>query len=96
MTIRMLIDGRHREETRVAVVKGNRIEEFDFERTITEQKKQALEAANVICPANVRTSRISGDLVAFSRHFRVVLNDNLCSAKDGPPGQLFLLVDGWI
>ena len=31
MTTRMLIDARHREETRVAVVKGNRIEEFDFE-----------------------------------------------------------------
>ena len=31
MTMRMLIDARHREETRVAVVKGNRIEEFDFE-----------------------------------------------------------------
>ena len=31
MTTRMLIDARHREETRVAVVQGNRIEEFDFE-----------------------------------------------------------------
>src|SRR3546814_15433922 len=29
MTTRMLIDARHREETRVAVTKGNRIEEFD-------------------------------------------------------------------
>ncbi|WP_132909430.1 Rne/Rng family ribonuclease [Sphingomonas sp. BK235] len=33
----MLIDARHREETRVAVVKGNRIEEFDFE---SEERKQ--------------------------------------------------------
>ncbi len=31
MTMRMLIDARHQEETRVAVLKGNRIEEFDFE-----------------------------------------------------------------
>ena len=31
MSMRMLIDARHPEETRVAVVKGNRIEEFDFE-----------------------------------------------------------------
>src|SRR3546814_14498199 len=30
MTTRMLIDARHREETRVAVTKGTRIEEFDF------------------------------------------------------------------
>ncbi|MHC9420526.1 Rne/Rng family ribonuclease [Sphingomonas citri] len=37
MTMRMLIDARHREETRVAVVKGNRIEEFDFE---SEERKQ--------------------------------------------------------
>src|SRR5436309_12880709 len=37
MTTRMLIDARHREETRVAVVKGNRIEEFDFE---TAHRKQ--------------------------------------------------------
>src|SRR5687767_14016884 len=31
MSMRMLIDARHSEEIRVAVVKGNRIEEFDFE-----------------------------------------------------------------
>ncbi|WCT72353.1 ribonuclease E/G [Sphingomonas naphthae] len=37
MTTRMLIDARHREETRVAVVKGNRIEEFDFD---SEERKQ--------------------------------------------------------
>ena len=29
MSMRMLIDARHPEETRVAVVKGTRIEEFD-------------------------------------------------------------------
>src|SRR6476620_7991370 len=37
MSMRMLIDARHPEETRVAVVKGNRIEEFDFESA--EHKK---------------------------------------------------------
>ena len=31
MATRMLIDAAHPEETRVAVVRGNRIEEFDFE-----------------------------------------------------------------
>jgi len=39
MTMRMLIDARHREETRVAVVKGNRIEEFDFESAEHKQLK---------------------------------------------------------
>ncbi len=31
MTISMLIDGTQPEETRVAVVKNNRLEEFDYE-----------------------------------------------------------------
>ncbi len=33
----MLIDASHKEETRVVVVRGNRIDEFDFE---SEHKKQ--------------------------------------------------------
>ncbi len=36
-TNKMLIDASHPEETRVAVVRGNRIEEFDFE---SQEKKQ--------------------------------------------------------
>ena len=39
MTTRMLIDARHREETRIAVVKGNRIEEIDFESGDRKQIK---------------------------------------------------------
>jgi ribonuclease E len=37
MPNKMLIDASHREETRVVVVRGNRIEEFDFE---SQDKKQ--------------------------------------------------------
>ncbi|HMF68499.1 MAG TPA: ribonuclease E/G, partial [Phyllobacterium sp.] len=37
MSDKMLIDASHQEETRVVVVRGNRIEEFDFE---SEHKKQ--------------------------------------------------------
>ena len=37
MADKMLIDASHAEETRVVVVRGNRIEEFDFE---SEHKKQ--------------------------------------------------------
>ncbi|PLU79752.1 ribonuclease E/G, partial [Sinorhizobium medicae] len=37
MAEKMLIDASHSEETRVVVVRGNRIEEFDFE---SEHKKQ--------------------------------------------------------
>ena len=39
MATRMLIDARHQEETRVAVLKGNRIEEFDFESADKKQIK---------------------------------------------------------
>ena len=47
MTTRMLIDARHREETRVAVLKGNRIEEFDFESADHKQIKGNIYLAKV-------------------------------------------------
>jgi ribonuclease E len=43
----MLIDARHPEETRVAVVKGNRIEEFDFESAEHKQIKGNIYLAKV-------------------------------------------------
>jgi ribonuclease E len=45
--MRMLIDARHPEETRVAVVKGNRIEEFDFESSEHKQLKGNIYLAKV-------------------------------------------------
>ena len=45
--MRMLIDARHPEETRVAVVKGNRIEEFDFESAERRQLKGNIYLAKV-------------------------------------------------
>ena len=47
MTTRMLVDARHREETRVAVIKGNRIEEFDFESAEHKQLKGNIYLAKV-------------------------------------------------
>ncbi len=47
MTQRMLIDARHPEETRVAVLKGNRIEEFDFESAEHKQIKGNIYLAKV-------------------------------------------------
>ncbi len=47
MTTRMLIDARHREETRVAVVQNNRIEEFDFESAERKQLKGNIYLAKV-------------------------------------------------
>jgi ribonuclease E len=43
----MLIDARHREETRVAVVTGNTIEEFDFESAEHKQLKGNIYLAKV-------------------------------------------------
>ena len=39
MTKRMLIDATHPEETRVAIVNGNKLEEFDFESAVRKQLK---------------------------------------------------------
>src|SRR4030095_11233100 len=47
MYMRMLIDARHPEETRVAVAKGNRIEEFDFESSEHKQLKGNIYLAKV-------------------------------------------------
>ncbi len=47
MITRMLIDARHQEETRVAVLKGNRIEEFDFESADHKQIKGNIYLAKV-------------------------------------------------
>src|SRR4051812_46008720 len=47
MSTRMLIDARHPEETRVAVVTGNRIEEFDFESAEHKQLKGNIYLAKV-------------------------------------------------
>lgn len=47
MSTRMLIDARHREETRVAVVRGTRIEDFDFEAANRKQLKGNIYLAKV-------------------------------------------------
>src|SRR5688500_13666338 len=47
MATRMLIDARHPEETRVAVLNGNRIEEFDFESAEHKQIKGNIYLAKV-------------------------------------------------
>ena len=47
MSTRMLVDARHPEETRVAVLKGNRIEEFDFDSADHKQIKGNIYLAKV-------------------------------------------------
>ncbi|MFA5122418.1 ribonuclease E/G [Zavarzinia sp.] len=47
MATRMLIDATHPEETRVVVVRGNRLEEFDFESANKKQLKGNIYLAKV-------------------------------------------------
>ncbi|MBM3489347.1 MAG: ribonuclease E/G, partial [Alphaproteobacteria bacterium] len=47
MTLRMLIDANHPEETRVVVMKGNRLEEFDNESSTKKQLKGNIYLAKV-------------------------------------------------
>src|SRR3546814_19084915 len=47
MVKRMLVDATHPEETRVVVVNGNRLEEFDFETASKKQLKGNIYLAKV-------------------------------------------------
>ncbi len=47
MTKRMLIDATHPEETRVAVVSGNRLEEYDYENVLRKQLKSNIYLVKV-------------------------------------------------
>ena len=47
MAKRMLIDATHPEETRVVVLNGNRLEEFDFESSTKSQVKGNIYLAKV-------------------------------------------------
>ncbi len=47
MAKRMLIDATHREETRVVVLNGNRLEEYDFETSTKKQLKGNIYLAKV-------------------------------------------------
>ncbi|HIL28154.1 MAG TPA: S1 RNA-binding domain-containing protein, partial [Micavibrio sp.] len=47
MTKKMLIDATHEEETRVAVVDGNRLSDFDYESAFRKQLKGSIFLAKV-------------------------------------------------
>ena len=47
MPSKMLIDAAHPEETRVVVVKGNRVEEFDYESANKKQLRGNIYLAKV-------------------------------------------------
>ena len=47
MSIRMLIDASHQEETRVAIVDGNQLADFDYESSAKKQLKGSIYLAKV-------------------------------------------------
>src|SRR5690606_11765815 len=47
MTKRMLIDATHPEETRVAVVTGNKLDEYDYENVLRKQLKSNIYLVKV-------------------------------------------------
>ena len=84
MATRMLIDARHPEETRVAVLKGNRIEEFDFESTERKQIKGNIYLAKV---TRVEPS-LQAAFVDFggNRHGFLAFSESSRLAQSGGPG----------
>ena len=48
MANKMLIDATHPEETRVVVLRGNRVEEFDFESAQRNQRLQSCSGISAL------------------------------------------------
>src|ERR1051325_4846371 len=95
MAKRMLIDAAHPEETRVVVLSGNRLEEFDFESSTKKQVKGNIYLAKVtrVEPPRQAAFVDCGDnrhgFVAFSEtppaYYRTPASDR--SGRDGEPAK---------
>src|ERR1044072_8167866 len=85
MSKKMLIDAAHAEETRVAVVDGTRVEEFDFESRAKKQLRGNIYLAKV--------TRVEPSLQAAfveyggKRHGLLALNQNHRSQEHTPENQ---------
>jgi ribonuclease E len=93
MAKRMLIDATHPEETRVVVINGNRLEEFDFESSTKQQVKGNIYLAKVtrvepsLQAAFIEYGGNRHGFLAFSEihsdYFRIPIGDR---AGDGESG----------
>ena len=93
MAKRMLIDATHPEETRVVVLSGNRLEEFDFETSTKKQVKGNIYLAKVtrvepsLQAAFVDYGGNRHGFLAFSEihpdYYRIPVSD-----RDGPDGEV--------
>src|SRR6202043_3506294 len=95
MAKRMLIDAAHPEETRVVVLSGNRLEEFDFESSTKKQVKGNIYLAKVtrvepsLQAAFVDYGGNRHGFLAFSEihpdYYRIPVSDRESSEYDAPP-----------
>src|SRR5437764_7047599 len=95
MAKRMLIDAAHPEETRVVVLNGNRLEEFDFESSTKKQVKGNIYLAKVtrvepsLQAAFVDYGGNRHGFLAFSEihpdYYRIPVSDR--SGRDGEPAK---------
>ena len=91
MGSKMLIDATHAEETRVVVVRGNRIEEFDFESAARKQLKGNIYLAKVtrvepsLQAAFVEYGGNRHGFLAFSEihpdYYQIPVADRCCASR---------------
>jgi len=94
---RMLIDAAHPEETRVVVLSGNRLEEFDFESSTKKQVKGNIYLAKVtrvepsLQAAFVDYGGNRHGFLAFSEihpdYYRIPVSDRETGEYDAPPSE---------
>src|SRR6202022_4625448 len=93
MANKMLIDATHPEETRVVVLRGNRVEEFDFESAHRKQLRGNIYLAKVtrvepsLQAAFVDYGGNRHGFLAFSEihpdYYRIPVSDRPGTASDG-------------
>jgi ribonuclease E len=103
MAKRMLIDAAHPEETRVVVLNGNRLEEFDFESSTKEQVKGNIYLAKVtrvepsLQAAFVEYGGNRHGFLAFSEvhsdYYRIPVGDRGPVAGDATPAEATQFLD---
>jgi ribonuclease E len=105
MANKMLIDATHPEETRVVVLRGNRVEEFDFESSTKKQVKGNIYLAKVtrvepsLQAAFIDYGGNRHGFLAFSEihpdYYRIPVSDREGTEYDGSPAEpLSELPDG--
>src|SRR6202163_4842412 len=98
MPNKMLIDATHPEETRVVVLRGNRVEEFDFESANRKQLRGNIYLAKVtrvepsLQAAFVDYGGNRHGFLAFSEihpdYYRIPVSDRDPGEHDAPPDEI--------